>query len=378
MIKLNVDILGQVFTQSFIVTQMLNLRKNKGSILEPSCGDGAFFNRILNCIGIEYDNKVCPAKALNMNFFTYDIKNKFDTIIGNPPYVKYQNILDDTKNILDKNLLNERANLYLFFIEKCIKHLNPHGELIFIVPRDFIKATASIKLNQYLYSAGTITDWIEIGDEIVFPGFNPNCVIFRFEKSNFSRKTNQDLNFVENKGQLLFLKNTNSHYFSDYFFVKVGAASGADNIFEHKNGNQDFVCSKTAQTGKTKKMFYNIEHKHLKIHKKFLINRKIKKFNEKNWYTWGRVYFNSELPRIYVNGKTRNKKPFFLSECNAYDGSILAIFPKFVIRDKEHLQEVCDYLNSVDWNHCGFKCGQRFLFNQKSLENTLVFQTPPQ
>ena len=34
--------LGQFFTPPHIVEQMVNLIQNTGSILEPSCGNGAF------------------------------------------------------------------------------------------------------------------------------------------------------------------------------------------------------------------------------------------------------------------------------------------------------------------------------------------------
>lgn len=375
--KLNVNYLGQVFTENLIVKRMLKLKKNHGSVLEPSCGKGAFLNEIKNCIGIEYDNTICPDNALNIDFFDYAIINQFDTIIGNPPYVKFKNILNNTKEKLDMTSFDKRTNLYLFFIEKCIKHLKPKGELIFIVPRDFIKATSAIKLNKFIFQQGTITDWIELGDELIFPGFNPNCAIFRFEKNNNTRKTNNNLNFIENNGQLLFLKNKIKHLFSDYFFVKVGAVSGADNLFENINGNKDFVFSKTQKTGHTKKMYYNILNESLEMYKQELLNRKVKVFTEKNWYQWGRSYFESDLPRIYVNGKTRCKNPFFIHECMAYDGSILAIFPKFEIKNSNHLNKICDYLNSINWEECGFKCDGRFIFNQKSLENSIIKNVPP-
>ena len=370
--KLNVDFLGQVFTEKIIVNKMLKLRKNKGTILEPSCGAGAFFNKIKGCVGVEYDSSVCPKNAINIDFFDYSLDNKFNTIIGNPPYVKFQNINSDTKMKLNMESFDERSNLYLFFIEKCIKHLEDNGELIFIVPRDFMKATSAKKLNEFIYKSGTITDWLELGDELIFPGFAPNCVIFRFEKNNFSRKTNKKLHFIESNGQLLFLKSKPKYKFSDYFFVKVGAVSGADEYFESKNGNKDFVYSKTVETNKLKKMHYNIMHEDLLINKDILINRKIKKFTEKNWYEWGRGFYDSELPRIYVNSKTRKSNPFFINDCNAYDGSVLAIFPKFKIKDKQHLSNICKLLNELNWEELGFKCDGRYIFNQNALENTVL------
>ena len=358
---------GQVFTPNYIVKQMLSLRKNKGSILEPSCGDGAFFNRIKDCIGIELDSTKCPKNALNIDFFDYNIDNKFDTIIGNPPYVRFQDILTETKKKLDLEIFDERTNLYMFFIKKCIEHLTDNGELIFIVPRDFLKSTSCIKLNEYIYKNGTITDLIDYGDKIIFKGFSPNCIVFRFEKNNYSRITNGKKIFTYLNGQLLFLEQEYTVPFKDLFFVKVGAVSGADKYFTHENGNEEFVCSKTRTTGETRRMFYNIPAEDLLPFKEELIKRKVKNFNESNWYLWGRDYYKSDKERIYVNNKTRIKNPFFYHECKSYDGSMLAIFPK---KDcsKEEILELIEDLNEVNWDELGFVCNGRFLFSQRTLE----------
>lgn len=366
----NIEQLGQVFTPSNIVAQMLALRKNYGRVLEPSCGDGAFFNNISSCVGIEIDAKHCPKGALNMDFFDYSESEKFDTIIGNPPYVRYKDIPLQTKEKLKSSLFDERSNLYLFFIEKCLNHLTPHGELIFITPRDFLKATSSIKLNQYIFSLGTITDIFDLGDSRIFKGFSPNCIIFRFEKGNFSRRTNTNKKFICSNGQLLFTDKDYPFLFSDLFFVKVGAVSGNDKIFESQNyGNRNFVCSHTHKTGRTRKMIYNEKNNYLLSYKDELINRKIKHFDENNWWQWGRSHYISDEKRIYLNTRTRNKEPFFLHESKDYDGSVLAIFPK---NQQADLKEMCFELNKVNWAELGFVCEGRYLFSQKSLQNTLL------
>lgn len=363
----DVETLGQVFTPQSIVAQMLTLRRNEGRCLEPSCGNGAFFNELTDCVGIEIDEHHCPQGALNMDFFDYPISEKFDTIIGNPPYVRYQDINPDTKRKLHSHLFDERSNLYLFFIEKCIRHLNEHGELIFITPRDFLKATSSIRLNQFIYQNGTITDIIDLGDQNIFKGYNPNCVIFRFEKSNFSRATNITKRFTLCNGQLLFTDGQYPIIFGEVFYVKVGAVSGADKYFESETyGNKDFVCSYTATTGQTKRMIFNQPSTYLLPHKDILINRKIKHFDESNWWMWGRNHYISNDKRIYVNAKTRNRQPFFLHPSNDYDGSVLAIFPR---NQQVDLQQVCHALNDVNWYELGFVCDGRFLFSQKSLES---------
>lgn len=365
---MNVRELGQVFTPKYVVSNMIGLIKNDGRILEPSCGDGAFSDELPNCTAIEVDPTKCPQYALNMDFFDFNIHEKFDTIIGNPPYVRYKDIPENTKNKLDMSIFDERTNLYLFFIHKCINHLKDGGELIFITPRDFLKATSSIKLNQFIYENGTITDIIDLGDKIIFPNYAPNCIIFRFEKGNYSRITNVIKEFKELNGQLLFVSNEYNIKFKDLFYVKVGGVSGADNIFENDNGNLEFVCSKTRVNNKTRKMFYNTYAPELEQYKEKLLERKIKRFNENNWYNWGRNFYQSEDERIYVNCKTRIKNPFFIHNCKNFDGSVLAIFPRFDM----DLKLAAKLLNETDWNELGFVCDGRYLFSQKSLENCVL------
>jgi adenine-specific DNA-methyltransferase len=89
----------------------------------------------------------------------------------------------------------------------------------------------------------------------------------------------------------------------------------------------EFVYSKTVETGETRRMLYGIKHPHLDKHKEELLARRVKTFDESNWWQWGR-HFPINLKRIYVNGRTRKAEPFFLHDCNAFDGSVLALFPK--------------------------------------------------
>ncbi len=364
--------LGQVFTPQHIVSEMLGFRNNFGSVLEPSSGEGAFLKNLeKSAVAIEIDpNRYFDERVLNIDFFDFSLDNKFDTIIGNPPYVKYQDIIFETKFKLNLSLFDKRTNLYIFFIYKAIQHLNNRGELIFITPKEFLKATSSRNLNRFIYENGTITDLIDYGDTQIFKGFSPNVIAWRFEKGNFSRNTNVHKKFTYSDGQLFFTDNEFKSKFSDLFFVKVGAVSGADEIFESEEfGNANFVCSYTNKTGKTKKMIYNITHLYLNQFKDKLKARKIREFNENNWWEWGRKHFDSDLPRIYVNSKTRNKKPFFMNESKFYDGSILAIFPKAKNPD---LKIIVEKLNSINWDELGFITDGRYIFSQRSLENTVI------
>lgn len=367
--------LGQIFTPEKIVLKMLSLIKNGETILEPSSGDGAFLKFLKqdykNITSIEIDKNICPKDSLNMDFFDYNISNKHDTIIGNPPYVKSRNILSD----INSKLGNKKANLYLYFIEKSIEHLTEKGEIIFITPRDFINLTSASKLNEIIYKNGTITHWLEFGEKIIFEGYSPSVVIWRFEKNNFHRKTltnNGTKKFIFLNGKLMFTNDKiDGKRLGDFFMVKVGGVSGLDKVFTSDEGNMEFVCSYTNKTGKLKTMFYDVINEHIENNKNALLNRKVRKFDENNWWKWGRDFYKSDKKRIYVNTKTRNKNPFFINDCKNYDGSILALFPK-TKEIENNLQYYCDILNNTNWESYGFKDGGRFIFNQRSLENIII------
>lgn len=385
----DVRTLGQVFTPRSVVNFMISLRQRQGRILEPSCGDGAFVRVLSDCTAIEIDSRLAPASALRADFFAISPELKFPSVIGNPPYVRFRDIPTATRRLLETTLLNGHANLYLHFIEKAVRHLTDDGELIFITPREFLKATAAAQLNAWLYQQGTITHAVELGDARIFDDASPNCLIWRFEKGNVTRQTRyavissmdnwearlksptwKTVQFTESAGQLLFGQIDTSLLLRDIASVKVGAASGANDIYaDPVHGNRQFVYSQTRRTGKTRAMIWP-EGNHipdaLLAHRDRLLRRDIRPFDESNWWQWGRGYPLSDHPRIYVNALTRERHPFFLHDSKHFDGSVLAVFPHDPASD---LNSLCEGLNAVDWTAAGFVCDGRVRFTQRSLEN---------
>lgn len=387
--QIDIASLGQVFTPEPVVRAMLRLRQNTGQVLEPSCGDGAFLRALHHAVGIELDPRHCPPGAHNIDFFAYPEDEKFDTVIGNPPYVRYQDIAPSTRTLLRRDGFDGRSNLYLFFIEKCVRHLRPGGELIFITPRDFLKSTSARALNRWLHQRGTITHAIELGDARVFADALPNCLIWRYELGETGHHTawarisqGDDLahslehpqwqrrNFLETAGHLLFSHGEYGLSLADVAGVKVGAVSGLDAVFASEaHGNRDFVTSATARTGQTRRMIWcepDAPPEALLPHHAALIARRIRRFDETNWWHWGRSYPQTDAPRIYVNTKTRRPNPFFVHPCTNFDGAVLGVFPH---RPDVDLEAFRDALNGVDWADLGFVCDGRYLFSQRSLEN---------
>lgn len=360
------SVLGQYFTPDHIVQKMISLIENEGTILEPSCGDGAFYNKLPGSIGLELDADVAPEGVIIMDFF--DWQDKVDTIIGNPPYVRYADILSSTKQKLPSNFDN-RTNLYLFFIDKSIDLLNDGGELIFIVPRDFIKTTSAMPLNKRLFDEGGFSYWEEYGDSKIFADASPNVVIFRWVKG---RPHSIKVDFYN--GYLIFNNFASAEkqkiYINEIFNVLVGGASGANSIFIEDEGNIDLVVSTTKSTGLTKKAHYvEAPTDYLLQYKDTLLSRKIKKFTENNWWEWGRKIRHVDGNKIYVNAKTRDMKPFFTNESGWFDGSVLALVPKDA---SMNIEEMIDILNNTDWNSQGFQVGGRLVFGQRSLSNAYI------
>jgi adenine-specific DNA-methyltransferase len=394
----NVAGLGQVFTPPSVVDAMLALRRNSGPVLEPAAGDGAFACRLSGCTAIEIDARFAPEGAQVRDFFAYPDSNKFASIVGNPPYVRYQDIAPGTRERLGVATLDGRANLYLYFIEKCLRHLLPGGEMILITPRDFLKSTSATKLNARLFSLGTITHAIELGDARIFDDAVPNCLIWRFEKGDLSRQTQlarvtsrerlddalaaptwHPRRFAEENGHLVFVRDDYPMTLADVAYVKVGAVSGADGIYGDPAiaaaFNAEFVCSETVATGRTRPMLWcapgeggrgALPPSVLLPHKGRLIGRKVRPFDGSNWWEWGRADHDTDAPRVYVNGKTRQEKPFFTHPCRRFDGAVLAVLPR---RRDIDIDAFCDALNAVDWGDLGYVCDGRYLFTQRSLEH---------
>ena len=91
---------GQYFTPNEIAEFMVSLSNASASskVLEPSCGEGVFID-ILKKKGY---NNICAYeidKSLGkkFDFIKYEsfvsavIKDKYDLIIGNPPYIRMKN-----------------------------------------------------------------------------------------------------------------------------------------------------------------------------------------------------------------------------------------------------------------------------------------------
>lgn len=206
--KLNKDMakkkaMGQYFTPEIVADFMANLITNKKnpSVFEPCAGQGIFLQSLkkkgLNKIkAYEIDNTLENKSDVNITYKNTLIKRpqeKFDVVIGNPPYVRWKNIDSKTQEILRADLywkdrINGLNDLLYPFILLSVDLLKEGGELIFITPTFWTSTLHSKLVREKLLQQGEITHFINFEEMNVFNNVSSNILIFRFVKNKKGRK----------------------------------------------------------------------------------------------------------------------------------------------------------------------------------------------
>ncbi|MDM8558001.1 N-6 DNA methylase [Candidatus Parabeggiatoa sp. HSG14] len=153
---------GQFFTPKNVARLMFKwiVSSNPKTILDPAFGLGIFFDVFQDTlksntydtkyIGYEIDQNIIsylennrPSNLkLHVRDYLEEKKKKYDAIICNPPYMRFQNFLKrhDVLPIIEKNLgiaLNGYSNMASIFLIKSLKELNEGGKLAYIMPFEF-------------------------------------------------------------------------------------------------------------------------------------------------------------------------------------------------------------------------------------------------
>jgi len=374
--------LGQYFTKDDgLKNKVLELVMNNPEvILEPSVGQGDLIQIIYNNNNkiqfdmYEIDTKIkmlddIPKNVIYGDFIEVDIKKKYKTIIGNPPFVR-----------------TTTGNLYIDFIEKCYNLLENNGELIFIIPSDFFKLTCASKLLNNMISQGTFTHIYHPHNEKLFENASIDVIVFRYCKNNKLEKqvvyNNELLYIINNDGLITFNKNKNNNInnvsFKDCFDIYVGLVTGKESVYKNKeHGNIELLNGEN----KRDKYIFIEEfpstnekiNKYLLSYKDELMSRKIKKFNEKNWFKWGAprniktIKENLGKECIYIYNLTRQKNIAFKGKVNYFGGGLIIIIPK----KKINIDNIISYLNSDDFKS-NFMFSGRFKIGHRQISNSYI------
>ncbi|MFX1253654.1 MAG: class I SAM-dependent DNA methyltransferase [Promethearchaeota archaeon] len=194
-----IKFLGQYFTPLEITQLMVNMisQSKDCSILEPCAGKGIFLKSLSEAgfrdiTAIELDGtleNVANIDRLTMDFFDFPVQNKFDVVIGNPPYVRWKNLPVEQREIWQQRSfwgkrMNGLTDILQPFIFKAVDHLKPEGELIFITPIFWLQTLYAAPLRKFLLKNGILDSIFNFHEHIIFPGVNVNLIIFKYRKTS--------------------------------------------------------------------------------------------------------------------------------------------------------------------------------------------------
>ncbi|HTV67942.1 MAG TPA: N-6 DNA methylase [Rhizobiaceae bacterium] len=182
-------------------------------VLEPSCGDGAFFQamaeiselRSAKVIGFELDEAEArkaktranqqglKAEVRTTDFLQWAVEHldhgpsKVDAVVGNPPFVRYQYLPENFQHYAERIFndldlpFTKHTNAWVPFILASMALLRPGGRLAMVVPAEIIHVTHAQSLRTFLGNECRRLVIID-PEEIWFEGTLQGAVILLAEK----------------------------------------------------------------------------------------------------------------------------------------------------------------------------------------------------
>lgn len=193
----------------FILKWAFNGSKGQ-DVLEPSCGDGVFLKSIkdnsfpYNSItAVELDKQEAKkSKKLNLKSteiissdfheFCNKSEKRFDIIVGNPPYIRYQYF--DRKQQKEAGKIFNRVNLkyskltnaWVSFVVGSSLLLKENGKIGFVLPAELLQVSYAKPLRHYLAHFFHKINIISF-KKLVFPGIQQEVVLLLCEKNGIDK-----------------------------------------------------------------------------------------------------------------------------------------------------------------------------------------------
>lgn len=117
----------------------------------------------------------------------------FDLVVGNPPYIDYRKIDEQTKGILAKNSAiykdSKEGSIYVYFIEKSKEILSKNGSMIFINPISYICQETGFGLRNFIDKNLSLNLMLNVSNLKVFDSAATYTCINHFTHKNKECKT---------------------------------------------------------------------------------------------------------------------------------------------------------------------------------------------
>lgn len=176
-------------------------------------------NSLVNMAYAHFDRSVYQNVSLmnKLKMFDWNAEfgnRKFDAIIGNPPYIRVQNMVHYSREEYDFYKSNhspyvtaqtDTLDKYYLFIEKGLTLLKENGMLGYIVPHKFMNIKSGAKLRALLTENCNVKKILHFGTHQVFENRSTyTCILV------LSKQENEEfqIGFVQNWNQFLFDHNT--------------------------------------------------------------------------------------------------------------------------------------------------------------------------
>lgn len=228
---------GGYYTPPLITKYITRWAISNGTetVLEPSCGAGNFIYAISQrmdelgisakeisnkILGIElYDGEAEKARAYGATIETSDFfcyykdnirgKKTFDVVLGNPPFIRYQNFEEKYRNLafeLSKEIgikLNRLTNIWIPFLILSTECLNENGKLGMVIPAELFQVDYAAATRKYLTEKFEHLTIITF-KKLLFEGTQEEVVILLGEKK--SNKKGIEVVELEDASELISKK----------------------------------------------------------------------------------------------------------------------------------------------------------------------------
>ena len=201
-------------------------------------------NSLVNMSYAQFDRTVYQNIPLmnKLKMFDWNTEfdnRKFDAIIGNPPYIRVQNMVHYSKeeyNFYKSNYSpyvtaqTDTLDKYYLFIEKGLALLNNDGLLGYIVPHKFMNIQAGVKLRELLTSSSAVRKILHFGTYQVFENRSTyTCILILTKQEN----TQFEIGFVQDWNQFLFNHNTECATYPEAYITGQPWSFLPQNIVTH-------------------------------------------------------------------------------------------------------------------------------------------------
>ncbi|MGM0508253.1 MAG: Eco57I restriction-modification methylase domain-containing protein [Fusobacteriota bacterium] len=359
----------------------------------------------------------------NENSLILDIKDKFDIVIGNPPYFGEKGNRSKFKEIkkteFGRKYYEGKMDYFYFFIEKGMDILKKEGILTYITTNYWLKADNSKKLRKKVKEEGAFF-YIEDFQKSVFKNaLGQHNMIFSIEKTNENIQINMKIpdeniiiknNYIYSQNNKIILaskkkinlfnqiKNDKTVYLKELININQGIVTGCDDAFildeyreEFKEYLKPWYKSKDISDYKIKNenqswVLYldrdatpnqNIKN-HVAKYKDKLSKRREVRLGRIDWYKlhWCRQKEIFENEKII--GKQRgNKDLFAYTEKSFYGSADIYFLTKKENKRDISLFYILGYLNSsffYEWfKYNGKTKGKDLELYATPLKNTLIY-----